>query len=101
MVIQRKLIKFIELAVQTANLLPRYSSKFSNRIYDNRQKIAIVILKQKLKTTYRGVIEILEISELARARFKLDRLPNHPTLVKFFQRISPSLIDFLLTEKEA
>ncbi len=101
MVIQRKLIKFIELAVQTANLLPRYSSKFSNRIYDNRQKIAIVILKQKLKTTYRGVLEILEISELARARLNLKRLPDHSTLVKFLQKISSSLIDSLLMGKEA
>lgn len=101
MVTQRKLIKFIELAVQTANLLPRYNSKFSNRIFDNRQKMAIVILKQKLKTTYRGVLEILEISEIARARFKLNRLPDHSTLVKFLQRISSSLIDSLLMEKEA
>lgn len=97
----KKLIKFIELAMKVANLLPRYSSRFSNRIYDNRQKTAIVVLKQKLKTTYRGVMEILEISEVARARLGLKSLPDHSTLVKFMQRISASVINSMLTEKEA
>jgi len=101
MVSQKKLIRFIELARDVTNSMPRYSSRFSNHVYDNHQKMVIVVLKQKLKTTYRGIIEILEVSEVARALIKLDKLPDHSTLVKFLQRISASLIDSMPMKKEA
>ena len=101
MISHSKLISFIELAKGISNKLPRYNSKFSNRIYDNHQKIIIIVFKQKLKLTYRGIIEFLEVSEEARRMIGLTRIPNHSTLIKFLRRISASLLDDLLAEKEA
>ena len=101
MISHSKLLSFIEMAKEIINKLPKYNSKFSNRIYDNHQKIIIVIFKQKLKLTYRGVIEFLESSEEARRMIKLKKIPNHSTLIKFLKRISASLLDSLLIEKES
>jgi len=101
MISHSKLINFIELAKGISNKLPRYNSKFSNRIYDNHQKIIILVFRQKLKTTYRGIIEFLEINEEARRMIGLKRIPNHSTLIKFMKRISASLLDSLLAIKEA
>jgi len=91
----------LELAKGITNKLPRYNSKFSNRIYDNHQKIVIIVFKQKLKMTYRGIIEFLESNGEARRMMRLKRIPNHSTLIKFLKRISASLLDSLLAIKEA
>src|SRR3989344_5141475 len=40
-------------ALRLAKSIPRYFSKFSNKIYCNHQKLAIYVLMQKLKLTYR------------------------------------------------
>lgn len=101
MISHSKLLSFIEMAKGITNKLPRYNSKFSNRIYDNHQKIVIIVFKQKLKLTYRGVIEFLEISEEARKMIGLKKIPDHSTLIKFIKRISASLLDSLLSMKEA
>ena len=48
--------RFILSAKKLTTKIPRYSSKFSNKIYDNRQKLSILILRQRMKMTYREVI---------------------------------------------
>lgn len=101
MISHSKLISFIELAKGISNKLPRYNSKFSNRIYDNHQKIIILVFKQKLKTTYRGIVEFLEINEKIRRMIGLKKIPDHSTLIKFLKRISASLLNSLLAIKEA
>jgi hypothetical protein len=101
MISHSKLINFIELAKGISNKLPRFNSKFSNRIYDNHQKIVIIVFKQKLRTTYRGIIDFLEINEEARRMIGLKGIPDHSTLIKFMKRISASLLDSLLEIKEA
>ena len=52
-------LKFIDDALEMAKNIPRYFSKFSNKIYCNHQKLAMFVLMQKLKTTSRGVISWL------------------------------------------
>ena len=96
-----KLIKFIEVAKGIVNKLPRYNSKFSNRIYDNHQKIILLVIKQKFRLTYRGLIDFLYISSELCSILKLKRTPHHTTLVKFAKKISASLLDELILEKEA
>ena len=96
-----KFIKFVEMAKGIANKLPRYNSKFSNRIFDNRQKIILLVIKQKFRLTYRGLIDFLYISNELCGMLRLRRMPHHTTLVKFAKRISPSLLSKLITEKEA
>jgi IS5 family transposase len=101
MIKKPELISFIELAKGNLTKLPRYNSKFSNKIYDNHQKIVLLLIKQKLKLTYRSVIELLYVSSEICIAIDLKRIPEHSTLVKFAKRISASLLDSLLQIKEA
>jgi len=94
------LLKFIDEALELAKTVPRYFSKFSNKIFCNHQKIVLLVLKQKLRTTYRDLIEILKISHIPEL-IGLKRIPHHTTLVKFTKKIKPSLLNFLLPFRKA
>jgi len=93
-------IRFIEEALELCKKIPRYFSKYSNRIFCNHQKLVLLILKQKLKTTYRELIEILKISKIP-LLIGLKRIPHHTTLVKFAKRIGSKLLEYLLPFKRA
>lgn len=95
-----ELKNFLVSARKLINKIPKFSSKFSNKIYDNHQKMIILIFRQKMKTTYRGIIKFFRFSGVARALLKLKSIPDHSTLVKFHKRINPKIIDKLLCKKE-
>ncbi len=60
--------------------LPTYANKFSRRDYTLPQLFAILVLRQFLKTDYRGVVALLsEWSDLRRV-LKLSKVPDHSTL---------------------
>ena len=80
-------LKFIEDALVMAKAIPRYFSKFSNRIYCNHQKFAIFVLMQKFKTSTRGIVSILKASSDMRMLLGLDRVPSHSTIVRFVNKI--------------
>jgi len=92
---------FLVSVQKLVNKIPRYASKFSNRIYDNRQKLSILVLRQKLKMTYREIIHFLESNPLARALLNLRTVPDHSTLVKFHNRLKPEILNSLLCDKQA
>lgn len=94
-------LKFIDEASELVKSIPRYFSKFSNKIYCNHQLVLLLVLKQKLKTTYRGLIEILEVAETLRLAIGLKRIPHHTTLVKFAKKISKNLLRLLFPSKIA
>ena len=93
--------RFIVSTKKLLSKIPKYSSKFSNKIYDNQQKLNILILRQRLKMTYREVVRYLNFNPLARALLKLKRVPEHSTLVKFHNRQKPELLSSLLCDKKA
>ena len=93
-------LKFIDEALELANKVPKYFSKFSNKIYCNHQKMAIYILMQKFKTTTRGIISILKSSSDLRIHLGLSRVPVHTTIVRFVNRIK-NTINLLLGIKQA
>lgn len=95
-----KYIKFIDNALELAKVIPRYFSKFSKKIFCNHQKIVLLILKQKLRTTYRDLIELLKITNIP-IYIGLKRIPHHTTLVKFAKKIKPKLLNLLLPYKKA
>ena len=101
MIKKPELISFIELAKGKLTKLPKYNSKFSNKIYDNHQKIIMLLVKYKLKLTYRGLIELLYVSNELCLAIGLKRMPDHTTLVKFAKQIKASLLDSLLNIKQA
>jgi transposase len=80
-------LKFIDDALEVAKSIPRYFSKFSNKIYCNHQKMAIFVLMQRLKTTTRGIISILRASSDMRLHLGLHRVPVHTTIVRFVNKI--------------
>jgi hypothetical protein len=97
---QSELKTFLVSARKLINKIPKFSSKFSNKIYDNHQKMIILIFRQKMRMTYRGIIKFFRFSGLARALLKLRKVPDHSTLVKFHKRIKATIIDSLLCKKK-
>ena len=88
-------LKFIDEALESAKNIPRYFSKYSNKIYCNHQKFAIFILMQKLKTTSRGVISWLRCNPEARLHLGLNRVPVHTTILRFAKKINKVILCFL------
>ena len=80
-------LKFIDDELELAKSIPKYFSKFSNKIYCNHQKFAIYILMQKLKTTTRGIASILKASSDMRLHLGLTNVPSHSTILRFLQKI--------------
>lgn len=95
-----KYLNFINQALELCKEIPRYFSKFSNKVFCNHQKITLLVLKQRLRTTYRDLIEILKISDIP-LLIGLTRIPHHTTLVKFAKKIKPCLLNLLLPHREA
>lgn len=80
-------LKFIDDALELSKKIPKYFSKFSNKIYCNHQKLAIYVLMQKFKTTTRGIVSILRASSDIRLHLGLHRVPVHTTIVRFVNKI--------------
>ena len=101
--INRSLIKFVKVLFLLFEIIrfPKHFSKFSNKIFDNHQLVILLVLKQKLRTTYRGLIEILKVAETLRLAIGLNRIPHHTTLVKFAKKIKTKLLNLLLPHRKA
>ena len=93
-----KYIKFIDEALELCKSIPRHFSKFSNKIFCNHQHIVLLVLKQKLRTTYEDLIEFLKISDVPKY-LGLKRIPHYTTLVKFHKRMNEKLISILIEKK--
>jgi len=93
-------LKFIDEASELVKSVPRYFSKFSKKIFCNHQKIILLVLKQKLRTTYRDLIEFLKITDIPMF-IGLKRIPHHTTLVKFSRKIKPCWLNLLLPHRKA
>ncbi len=93
-------LKFVSEALDLAKKIPRYFSKFSNKIYCNHQKLVIVILMQKLKLTTRGIISFLRSNPTLCLHFGLSRIPTHTTIVRFIAKIK-NIIGLLLDIRQA
>ena len=67
--------------------LADYGATRSRHDFTQRQLMACLILRAYLKTTYRGVLELLAVSPNLRAALGLqDKLPHYTTLQKFSAR---------------
>ena len=70
-----------------ARHLADYGATRSRHDFTQRQLMACLILRAYLKTTYRGVLELLSVSPSLRAELGLqDKLPHYTTLQKFSAR---------------
>lgn len=73
-------------ALATAALSP-YSCKKSRRDFTQAQLFSILVLRQFLKTDYRGVIEHLAVCEEVRQSIGLSKLPHFTTIQKAEHRL--------------
>ena len=88
-------IKFIEQGLQVAKAIPKYFSRFSNKIFSNHQKLILLVLRQKLNSNYRNLIELLKITNIPKI-IGLKRIPHFTTLIRFSRKLSPILVRKLL-----
>ena len=95
-----KYIKFIDEALELCGAIPRYFSKFSNKIFCNHQHIILLVLKQKLRTTYEELIEFPKVSCIPNY-IGLKRIPHYTTLVKFHKRLRNDIINLLINQRVA
>jgi hypothetical protein len=76
-----------------------YSHRNSPKKFTQSQLLTLLVLRAYLKTTYRGIIEVLEVSDALRQKLGLTQVPNYSTLKKFADRSSVlEIIDALLLE---
>lgn len=82
--------------------LPRYSSKFANRIYSQHQHLVFLVLKKHLKnTTYRDVVDVIGEMPRVLQALELDQVPHYSTLQKFFERLKGILLTLLVQVERA
>jgi len=84
-------LKFIDLGLGLAKSIPRYFSKYSNKIFCNHQHIVLLVLRQKLKMSYRDFAEFLKISNL-KLYIGLNRIPHYTTLQKFAKKLKSTIL---------
>ena len=63
--------------------------------------MVLLVLKQKAKTTYRGLIDWLLITPAIRLILRLKSIPHHTTLVKFAKKLNGKILSLLFAEKKA
>ena len=80
--------KIAELSMSLSRpYLADYGATTSRHDFTQRQLMTCLILRVYLKTTYRGVLDLLASSQSLRERLGLqDKLPHFTTLQKFSQR---------------
>jgi Transposase domain (DUF772) len=74
------------LAVAEA-ALPRFSSRFSRKEYTQHQLFAILVLRQFLRTDYRGMAQMLREWSDLREALGLELTPHYSTLCYAEQRL--------------
>jgi len=68
--------------------LPAYSSRFSRRDFTQAQLFALLVLRQFLRTDYRGVVALVaEWGELRRALGLGVKVPHYSTLCYAERRV--------------
>lgn len=88
------LVSIARLALRSgSSVLPSYSHPKSPQKFTQGQLLACLVLRAYLKSTYRGVVEILEVSPpLRRALCLKDEVPHYSTLKYFADRLSDEQI---------
>jgi hypothetical protein len=93
----------LDVARLSMRLAGRYMQPYSHpkspKKFTQAQLITCLILRAYLKTTYRGVIDILDASEKLKKCLGLERLPHYSTLKYFADRSDTlAIVDAMLGE---
>jgi hypothetical protein len=89
------LVRFARLALAIGqDTMPAYSHAKSPRRFTQPQLLACLLLRARLKLTYRATSDLLAASDGLRAAIGLGRVPDHSTLQKFAERaVSGNAVD--------
>lgn len=93
-----KYISFLTVVINAINEanIPEYSSRFSKKVYNQHQLLALLLMKEYLKCGYRELTEILELTDILQKQLKLKEIPHYSTLCKFSDRIHSDLLNRLM-----
>ena len=88
-----KLVKFIENAYNYAVMIfPKYSNDFSKKLYSQPALFTILAIKIYTKSTYRQVMDLLNLSDNILRFLGIKKAPHFTTIQKFFQKVSETKI---------
>ena len=73
--------------VTAQRALPAYAHRFSPKKFTQHQLFACLVLKEFLKTDYRGVVGVLADCPDLCAAIQLDNVPHYTTLQKAADRL--------------
>lgn len=67
--------------------LPSYASRFSRRDYTQPQLFALLVLRQFLRTDYRGIVTLAGEWRELREALRLTKVPHYSTLAYAASRL--------------
>ncbi len=92
-----KFIRLLEtlLPVIQSSRISLYSCKYSKKVYTQHQHLALILLKEILRTDYWSfIVDLLEVMTGITELLELDQIPHFTTLQKVLQRIRSIYLDF-------
>ena len=82
-------------AIQDAQI-PKYSSPYSKKRYNQHQLLALLLLKEYFKCGYRELIEMIQLMEILQKQLMLKEIPHYSTLCKFSDRMNSETLNKLM-----
>ena len=94
-----ELLRFARLAAAMAHRVAPVPSRFATPAYAPAALFALLMLRERLRLTYRGLEDLLRLSGQLRRVFGLRVVPDHAMLWWFARRrLGPGLLDTALDE---
>ena len=91
-----KLLKFIKYTFKYSKIvLIKYSGHFSKHDFTQPALFTLLAVKIYTRSTYRQIIDLLELSDKIQKYLHLKKVPHYTTLQKFFQRLPTSILQEL------
>ena len=83
---ENKLVKFIERTYYYVKIaINKYSNTFSNHLYSQHALFTILAMKIYTKSTYREIIDFIEVSQRIKKYLRIKNVPHFTTIQKFFK----------------
>ncbi len=75
----RSIFDYYLNAIQDAQI-PKYSSPYSKKRYNQHQLLALLLLKEYFKCGYRELIEMIQLMDILQDQLMLKDIPHYSTL---------------------
>lgn len=95
---ESRYLSFIEIALELAKRYPKYISKFSKKVFTQRQMIILYVLKQKSKLSYEEFVDDFSTRDSAIKKLGLKRVPSASALKMFVKRLTLQMLEELIAD---